>query len=307
MSLTGSTVSFVVDSPRLGARISREAKSIISARRVEFEDISRFGLPSISGRVVNADFDFFADRLRYQITDLQSSSFGPGRFNGYVFQFDLSNSPPIYSARLRRLDGGFQLSQGDVSLNASKLHINVANLPFRYGSSAEILIGFSYVGSASNDLITGMGGDDFIQGLDGNDYINGAGGNDLIIGGAGNDRIFGGSGNDRLMGGLGKDIMSGGTGSDIFIFKDASESRPNSRDRITDFNHRVDKLDFRGLTLNGRTINLSFVGSSFFSGSIGEIRFKNGRLTLDLTGNRRTDMEIELANAKVLDRSAFLL
>jgi len=75
-------------------------------------------------------------------------------------------------------------------------------------------------------------------GGDGQDTLIGGAGNDSIAGGDGNDSLVGGSGNDTLVGGLAQDTLTGGTGDDIFRFGFAnprSESSPNIRDTITDF------------------------------------------------------------------------
>ena len=83
--------------------------------------------------------------------------------------------------------------------------------------------------------IDGTGND-----LQNNLYGNGA--NNVLTGNGGNDKIKGGAGDDTIIGGTGNDILEGGTGTDHFAFSAAGAA--NGVDRITDFQHGVDWLQF---------------------------------------------------------------
>jgi Ca2+-binding RTX toxin-like protein len=58
------------------------------------------------------------------------------------------------------------------------------------------------------------------------------------IGGSGDDRIIGNQANNRLTGGAGNDTLTGDRGSDVFVFVN-----DGSRDTVTDFTTRFDKID----------------------------------------------------------------
>ena len=90
-------------------------------------------------------------------------------------------------------------------------------------------------GGAGNDRIEGRSGNDRLYGGDGNDRLYGGADNDLLYGGDGNDTLKGGSGNDWLKGDQGADRLFGGSGNDYFVFGDASESSPFTRDTIYGF------------------------------------------------------------------------
>ncbi len=77
------------------------------------------------------------------------------------------------------------------------------------------------IGGIKDDTLSGGLGNDRLQGLQGNDRLNGGGGADLISGGAGLDTLIGGGGADR------------------FVF---GESGAADADRITDFQHGIDKI-----------------------------------------------------------------
>jgi len=81
--------------------------------------------------------------------------------------------------------------------------------------------GSTFTGGTAEDTITGSAGDDTIFGMGHSDILNG------------------GAGNDRLVDGRGRDVLTGGTGADIFEFINDGQ-----RDKITDFEHGIDKLDF---------------------------------------------------------------
>lgn len=68
--------------------------------------------------------------------------------------------------------------------------------------------------------------------------LAGTANDDHLEGGAGNDRLLGGGGADRLVAGDGVTTMTGGAGADVFVFR-----RGHGRDRITDFQDGVDRID----------------------------------------------------------------
>ena len=95
---------------------------------------------------------------------------------------------------------------------------------------------------------------DFVENLnlDGSGDISGIGnslqnnlygnnGNNFLSGMNGNDKIKGMAGDDTISGGKGNDILEGGAGADTFVFLAASA---NGTDRITDFEHGIDRLLF---------------------------------------------------------------
>ena len=126
------------------------------------------------------------------------------------------------------------------------------------------------------DSIKGMGGNDRLFGDDGNDVIDGGAGNDYIEGGNGNDRLVGGDGDDVIIGGAGADLITGGAGKDIFRYlsiEDLGTTRTNT-DIIYDF-ASGDKIDLRAIDANigtARDDAFTFIGTSAFSGTAGELR-----------------------------------
>ncbi|MBC7981096.1 MAG: hypothetical protein H7Y36_11085 [Armatimonadetes bacterium] len=68
--------------------------------------------------------------------------------------------------------------------------------------------GNTAIGTASNDLLIGLGGDD---------VLSGGAGADLIAGGTGNDTLEGNDGADLFVGGTGNDTLSGGDGNDRYF------------------------------------------------------------------------------------------
>ncbi len=123
-------------------------------------------------------------------------------------------------------------------------------------------------GEAGNDTLEGGFGTDRLDGGAGRDTLRGDAGNDVLLGGAdgdrleggadqdsllgeaGDDTMLGGVGDDVLTGGAGVDLMTGGAGADAFVFVSAADSPNalNAVDRITDFQHGVDELDFSQIT-----------------------------------------------------------
>jgi len=78
------------------------------------------------------------------------------------------------------------------------------------------LFGNDYLrGGKGNDTIAGSGGNDTIYGDNGNDLISGGEFNDTLYGGEGNDTLYGGKDNDDIFGGIGSDILYGDIGDDF--------------------------------------------------------------------------------------------
>lgn len=74
-----------------------------------------------------------------------------------------------------------------------------------------------FIGTGSNDLLTGRSGNDRLYGRAGNDTLRGGLGNDALYGEAGNDSLDGGGGFDTLNGGAGNDTLIGGAGNDALL------------------------------------------------------------------------------------------
>ncbi|NIX75684.1 calcium-binding protein [Microvirga terricola] len=85
--------------------------------------------------------------------------------------------------------------------------------------------------------------------LMGSNAINGTGNalNNTIIGNDAANILKGGDGNDRLNGWGGKDVLYGGAGKDVFEF--SSQFSANG-DKVMDFVHGTDKLDFSLIDAN---------------------------------------------------------
>ncbi|MEM6761520.1 MAG: calcium-binding protein, partial [Pseudomonadota bacterium] len=94
-------------------------------------------------------------------------------------------------------------------------------------------------GAAGRDSLLGFVGNDTLSGGGGHDTLHGDAGNDVLRGETANDRLFGDGGRDTLNGGPGNDILAGGGNRDFFVF-----ARGHDRDRIDDYEPRVDKIDF---------------------------------------------------------------
>jgi D-alanyl-D-alanine carboxypeptidase len=175
------------------------------------------------------------------------------------------------------------------------------------------------LGLGGNDKIWGGSGNDKLLGGDGNDSIFGRTGNDQLFGGNGNDRLHGGDGNDRLDGGDGRDFMSGGkgrdfltggAGRDVFDFDSVCESgkTDSTRDVITDFAHRQDKIDLSGIDANSQRRgdqHFNFIGDAAFSGKSGQLHFylldeagtASDRTIIegDINGDLKADFQIEVS------------
>ena len=155
--------------------------------------------------------------------------------------------------------------------------------------------GFTIANAVTIEKATGGSGNDKIFG---NDAAND------LVGNGGNDAISGGGGDDFIVGGAGKDTLTGGAGNDLFRYNDRSESTVGAnRDVISDFQDG-DKID---LSAVGAT---TFIGGDAFRGRAGEVRTvvitDQTFVEVDIDGDARADMQIELTGSIFLDRLDFV-
>lgn len=180
-------------------------------------------------------------------------------------------------------------------------------------------------GGTGDDALFGGNGKDRLFGEDGADSLSGQGGKDRLFGGAdadvlaggsGADRLRGEAGGDRIKGGLGADNLGGGGGADTFVYATGADSLKGStkRDVIVDFTAGKDVIDLSALDANlftGDNDAFAFIGQAEFSRSPGELRFVRKSLVtfvrVDMDGDAKADLEIELTGRMMLDAGDFIL
>ncbi len=204
---------------------------------------------------------------------------------------------------------------------------NAGNDTLDGGAGADLLNG-----NTGNDRLLGKGGADTLYGNAGNDTRDGGDGNDRLIGGEGADQLIGGNGRDRLEGGNGADVLRGGAGNDTliggkgadqlwggagadsFVFLAATDSAGKGFDTIHDFSAaQGDLIDLSAIDADTGLAGdqaFSFIGTSAFSGTAGELRLKTdagGLLLLgDTDGDGKVDLKILLAGLSTFDTEHLL-
>lgn len=170
-------------------------------------------------------------------------------------------------------------------------------------------------GGAGDDAIEGQGGNDSLQGDDGDDKLVGGAGDDFMGGAMGDDRLSGGRGADVLWGGYGQDTLTGGEGADQFHFSEGGTAPDAANaDRIVDFSRAggdvIDLSDYDARPGTPTIDPFTFIGTSSFSGVIGQLRYQfSGGDTLvsgDTNGDRRADFTIRLDGQIALASTDFV-
>ena len=129
----------------------------------------------------------------------------------------------------------------------------------------------------------------------------------------GDDTIIGSPLADRLNGDTGKDRLTGGGGIDVFEYTAINHSLPGvtKRDVITDFRAKSgEKIDLSAIDAYTRmpgNQTFTFIGSSSFTGSRGEVRVSAGLLQVNTGTDRSADMEIQLAGVGTIGASSLIL
>lgn len=149
-------------------------------------------------------------------------------------------------------------------------------------------------GNAGANVIRGNIAANVLRGMDGDDVLSGLRGDDVLIGGRG------------------RDLLSGGRGDDVYRFLAASDSPDGvgRRDRILDFHQGEDRIDLSAIDANPDRAGdqaFRFIGDAAFSGRPGELRVTSGRVHADIDGDRKADLQIDLAPPLFLERDDFIL
>lgn len=144
-------------------------------------------------------------------------------------------------------------------------------------------------------------GNDLGNSITGNDLRNvlvGGDGDDALSGGTGDDKLKGGRGEDILDGGEGRDLLIGGADSDTFLFSSVDDLGRSKRkaDTVRDLS-RDDNVSFFEVdgdqTKAGHQLT-TYIGRDSFSGSPGEVRYKNGHLEFNLDRDARPEAYIDM-------------
>ena len=122
-----------------------------------------------------------------------------------------------------------------------------------------------------------------------------------LFGGRADDILKGGANADLIHGNLGADSLTGNGGADVFRYDGTADSTPGAMDRIADFTPGADKIDLGRIDANSAAAGdqaFSWIGSSAFSGTAGELRAYEQSGTWfvegDVNGDGLADLVIEL-------------
>ena len=130
-----------------------------------------------------------------------------------------------------------------------------------------------------------------------------------LCGGSGNNTLSGKDGNDWLWGGAGADTLTGGKGADTFFWSiGKSAVGAGLRDVITDFNAaQGDKIDVTFLFGGPIVGAFTYIGAAAFSAAWQQLRFENGILSGETTGDGVADFEIQLSGVRSFDAASLIL
>ncbi|HET9640640.1 MAG TPA: calcium-binding protein, partial [Allosphingosinicella sp.] len=124
-----------------------------------------------------------------------------------------------------------------------------------------------------------------------------------LFGGRADDTLKGGANADLIHGNLGADQLTGNGGADSFRYQSVDESNSGSMDQILDFTPGTDSLDLSRVDANSGAAGdqaFSWIGSSAFSGSAGELRAYEQSGTWFVEGDTNGDSVADLVIALTL-------
>lgn len=117
----------------------------------------------------------------------------------------------------------YSFADGTVLTQRQLLEQSEIGLDWLGTASDEVVSGTSngdrLLGDSGNDTLSGLDGNDWLEGGDGRDILSGGEGDDILVGGRGDDKLYGGTGDDTLIGGAGANQLSGGAGHDVYVLE----------------------------------------------------------------------------------------
>jgi hypothetical protein len=201
-------------------------------------------------------------------------------------------SGTLANTRLFDLGGG----NDTVNLNGSGTYVlNYQQVENINGTAGNEIVSLQNVASG---LAVSLGtGTDSLTLANGNNDVT-VSGAEAITGGTGDDRITIGitTGITTVTGGLGADVMTAGAGDDHFRVA-VADSVAGAEDTIIGFDATQDAFE---LNLGpGGPSSISYIGSSNFSGTAGDVRLQDlggglAEVQIDVNGDMSTDMQITL-------------
>ena len=129
----------------------------------------------------------------------------------------------------QQFDGGANAEDDPMTPNVDESKdtdtLSYEKLPAALGGVTITLVNIeNFIGSQSDDVVTGNDDPNRIETGAGEDILNGGAGEDILDGGAGADTLDGGAGNDLIIGGGGADTLNGGGHVHA---RDGRDGRPN--------------------------------------------------------------------------------
>ena len=241
--------------------------------------------------------DVITDFASGDLIDISGIDAKPNTDGIQQFTFIGSNAFNARSGELRYAGG---VLSGDFNGDGqTDFQIAISN---GYVLKAADIIGAGGNGDPVTPPIVGM----VLNGTTGNDVLTGDIADDTLNGYSGADLLTGKAGNDNLVGGNGADTLVGGNGEDHFVYLSASNA---TADVISDLDD-VDIIDLAGVDAKSGMAGdqaFTFIGSSAFSGTSGELRYAGGDLSGDYNGDGKADFHITISNLHALTAQDFIL
>ena len=189
--------------------------------------------------------------------------------------------------------GGVDQASYEASPIAVTVNLSISKAQNTVGAGKDTLVGIeNLLGSNFGDNLTGDALDNVLEGGSGDDLLSGSLGNDVIIGG------------------LGRDVMTGGEGIDTFTFNSINESTGVNTDVITDFKAGVDKLDLSAIDANvfaSGNQGFLLISSDVAFSSAGQVKFTQGNVFAEVTGDGVADFQITLTGVISLGTNDIVL
>ncbi|MFY8164106.1 MAG: peroxidase family protein, partial [Brevundimonas sp.] len=267
--------------------------------------------------VIGTGIGTVADRSGLAAINIDASLANPGLNVGLELQGNAGDNILVGTAFDDILDGGLGLDTMEGGLGNDTYILSEATdlvIEATGGGSDTVVVAGNFNVALAADLenLTLQGTNNGQTGT-GNaldNVIIGSAADNTLLGLEGNDTIDGGDGNDRITGGAGIDRMTGGAGVDTFVFASKAEIGNDAAflETITDFRTagsgndildltRIDANETRGGRQGFDYANIT--SQAFVVGTAGKLRYENGVLYGETTGDGIADFQIALANGSV--------
>ena len=173
MSMLNRIVQLRLEAP-LGTPVIDPLQFEVVEPAVEVDDVADFDTRDDNRDLVNADFDFDADRVIYAIDSSITGTFSADAFAGFIVADAEGDIPAFNDVRILETETSADFRAVELTVEPDEFRVNLARRSFGPDSVLALGVGFILNGTSGDDVIAAGLGPDLIRVAEGDDVAQGS-------------------------------------------------------------------------------------------------------------------------------------